>query len=248
MKLHTIIILYSLLQSVVYAADKPDVYRVGAAALWHSEVYQATGSEVRLLPALYVKSGRWEFKFKTLKYHLIDTEQFNLAPILTLDFNGYEADDSPYLSGMADRDFSVGLGLAADMQLGLIDIEASVQQDVTNHSDGLTANLALGMTRAITRQVIAGMKLDATYQDSDYSNYYYGVLPNEAKITRPAYTLGSTINPSLQLNVIYRLNRSWSVNSSIIYTQLDSDIEDSPIVEHGNETTILLGISYQGLF
>ncbi|WP_353572467.1 MipA/OmpV family protein [Candidatus Albibeggiatoa sp. nov. BB20] len=236
------------LTSLAYAADEPSIYRVGAIALWNTEVYQGTGSEARLLPALYLKSSRWEFNFKELKYSLIDTKQFKLSPILSLDMNGYDADDSPVLTGMEDRDFSVGLGLAAKVKLGLFDVNASIQQDISNNSDGLLADLSLGMTRPITRQLIAGFKVGATYQDSDYSNYYYGVLPSEARDSRPAYELDNTINPYVQVNAIYRLNKVWSLNSAIIYTQLDSEIEDSPIVGNGNEMTILLGITYQGFF
>ncbi|MCV6638733.1 MipA/OmpV family protein [Candidatus Albibeggiatoa sp. nov. NOAA] len=247
-QLLSFILLTSCLTTSVYADEPNNIYRVGAIALWGSELYQGEGSETRLLPALYLKSGRWEFNFKELKYHLIDTEQFSLAPLLSFDLNGYDADDSPALAGMEDRDFSIGLGLAAKVKLGLFDIDASVQQDIANNSDGLTADLSLGMTRPVTKQLIAGFKVGAAYQDSDYSNYYYGVQSNEVRESRPAYELDNTINPYAQLNAIYRLNKSWSLNTAIIYTQLDSEIEDSPIVEHGNETTFLLGITYQGFF
>ncbi len=242
------IVLYWIIYASAYAADESNIYRVGAIGLWHSEVYQATGSEARLLPALYLKTGRWEFNFKELKYYLIDTEKFSLAPILALDLNGYEADDSSALTGMADRDFSIGLGIAANMKLDLINIGAQIQQDVSDHSGGLLADLSLGTSRPLTRQAIAGIKLGVTYQDGDYSNYYYGVLPNEVRATRPAYTLNNTINPYLQFNAIYRLNESWSLNSTVIYTQFDSEIENSPIVASENEMTILLGITYQGIF
>lgn len=248
MKMLSLVFLIFWLSNVVYAADEPNIYRVGAMTLWSSEMYQGTGSETRLLPALYLKSGRWEFKFKELKYHLIDNEQFSLTPLLSLDLNGYEADDSPALAGMEDRDFSIGLGLAAEVKLGLFNIGASVQQDVANNSDGLSADLSLGMTRPVTKKMIAGFKVGVAYEDSDYSNYYYGVLPNEARESRPAYELDNTFNPYIQFNAIYRLNKSWSLNSMMIYTQLDSDIEDSPIVEHGHKTTFLLGVTYQGFF
>ncbi len=246
--LAAILIIPFLCSINLYANEPSSIYRIGGAVLWHSEVYQDDGNETRVFPALYLKSGDWEFKYKELKYYIVDTEQFKLAPVLSLDLGGYDANDSPALAGMADRDLFVGLGIAAKMEWKLFDIGASVRHDIANNSDGIIADFSVGLSEKITERLFGGIETGVTYQDSDYSNYYYGVLPNESTLRRAAYEPGSTINPYIQLNAFYYLNKHWVLNSAVIYSQFDSAIEDSPIVGSGNETTILLGISYQGFF
>ena len=79
---------------------------------------------------------------------------------------------------------------------------------------------------------------------SNVSNYYYGVAAGESTRYAP-YQLGSTVNYNAGLSFRYQLNKNWHLNGLVKYTQLDADIEDSPIVDSDNIATTMLSVSYQ---
>jgi len=236
------------ISATLQAEEEESMYRIGGLVQWESEVYQEADSEASIYPWLYLRSGRWEFDRKDLKYHLIDNDTLSFAPLLSLELDGYEADDSPILAGMEDRDFSLGLGFAAEVEWEFLEIETSVRRDVLDNSDGIIADLGLGIDGPISNRLFAGVEIGVNYQDSDYSNYYYGVLPTEATATRAAYEPGSTLNPFIQINVFYQLNKNWVLAGMLERTQFDSAIKDSPIVDSSGETMLMFGIAYQGFF
>ena len=79
---------------------------------------------------------------------------------------------------------------------------------------------------------------------SDVSNYYYGVATGESTTYAP-YELGSTVNYNAGLFLMYYINKNWNVNAMVNYQQLDSDIEDSPIIDTDNTTTVMMSVNYR---
>jgi len=247
--LSTSIILLAFASVSIHAYAEPTtMYRVGAAVKWDTEVYRGAGNDVMALPYLYLKHGAWELDRTALKYYLIEIDKLKLAPILSFELDGYDADDSSFLAGMENRDFSLGLGIAAEYDWSFLDIKASVRRDVLNNSDGLIAELSVGTDFIETPSYAVGLELGLSYYDSHYSDYYYGVLATEATAGRPAYEVDSTLNPSVQLGGFYRLNQNWAITGIAKHTFFDSNIKDSPIIDANGETTFILGVAYQGFF
>ena len=44
---------------------------------------------------------------------------------------------------------------------------------------------------------------------------------------------------------MYYINKNWNVNAMVNYKQLDSDIEDSPIIDTDNTTTVMMSVNYR---
>ena len=86
--------------------------------------------------------------------------------------------------------------------------------------------------------------LQANYQDSDYTNYYYGVKDYEARPDRPEYSPGSAVNYTAGLRLGYRITDHWLLSASLNYEILDDEIVNSPIVEHDQLWSGHIGLAY----
>jgi outer membrane protein len=84
----------------------------------------------------------------------------------------------------------------------------------------------------------------AEWQSDDMANYYYGVLPQEARPGRPAYAPGSAVNLTAGAFVFTPVSRRLLLQSFVRYERFDSNIEASPIVDRSGAVTGFAALSY----
>ena len=88
-------------------------------------------------------------------------------------------------------------------------------------------------------------RLSATWMDSHYVDYYYGVRSNEVIPGRAAYAAGSTVNTELGLRVDYRIAPEQVLFADVSATALGSAIKNSPLVDRSTLPGVRLGWLYR---
>ncbi len=158
--------------------------------------------------------------------------------------DGYKSEDSPYLSGMADRKSSFWLGARMGLRTDLATFSAEWSADASSKSQG--QKIKLGVERRFSVGSLGiTPRLTATWLDSKYVQYYYGVESNEARAGRTAYNAGSAVNTELGLRMDYQLARQHMVFADLGVTSLGNSIKNSPLVSRNNVPEVRLGYMYR---
>jgi outer membrane protein len=156
---------------------------------------------------------------------------------------GYDADDSDALEGMANRDWTLEVGLATVVEGGWGSLALSATTDVLGEHDGqevrLTYSIPLGSVR-FQVQPAAGI----AWYSENLADHYFGVRPGEARAGRPAYAVESATNVFVEVRVLMPLSRRWALVLSGGVEWLDDAITASPIVEDNTRFGMFAGASY----
>ncbi len=159
-------------------------------------------------------------------------------------FEGYEAEDSPWLAGMHERKGSLWLGAAATWDAGPVQLSAELLGDASGHSKGRQ------FTLKAERRFQQGAwditpRLALQQQDRKTVDYYYGVQAGEARLGRPAYEGSSAVNLQAGVRVGYTLApRQWMF-VDVSATRLGSAIKDSPLVNRSSQPAVTAGYLYR---
>lgn len=165
---------------------------------------------------------------------------------LTLAYagDGYKSGDAPILSGMDRRRASAWLGGRLGLQTSLAQFSAEWSADTLSYSKG--QRLRLGAERRFSLGEFGlTPRLTATWMDSKYVDYYYGVRANEVIPGRAAYSAGSTVNTELGLRVDYRIAPEQVLFADVSATALGSAIKSSPLVDRSTLPGVRLGWMYR---
>lgn len=159
-------------------------------------------------------------------------------------FDGYEAEDSTWLTGMHERKSSLWLGAAATWDTGPVQLSAELLADASGHSKGRQ------FTLKAERRFQQGAwditpRVQVQQQDRKYVDYYYGVEGAEARLGRPAYEGSSAVNLQAGVRVGYTLApRQW-VFVDLSSTRLASAIRNSPLVDKSSQPAVVAGYLYR---
>jgi outer membrane scaffolding protein for murein synthesis (MipA/OmpV family) len=99
---------------------------------------------------------------------------------------GYESGDSPFLRDMSDRDSSFWVGGVATWRTDLVRLSAEVLTDAMSNSKGSRAKLQIDRRFAAAAFGFTP-RLATEWVDSNYVDYYYGVMASEVIAGRPGY-------------------------------------------------------------
>ncbi len=163
-----------------------------------------------------------------------------LGRIQTLGFGN---SDAPELRGMADREWTIEAGPMIGWRAWPVHINFAVYAEILGLHDGFTNELTFSVPYEGSRGYIVP-HLRFTRQDSEYANYYYGVLENEASAARPAYDVGDAVNTELKIRIGYALSEKWLLSGSAGIEFLDSNISNSPIVDEDSVWSASIGLAY----
>jgi outer membrane protein len=171
------------------------------------------------------KSG-WEFGFG--------------GRVQTLGFGG---SDSAALIGVADRKWTIEVGPTIGWRGWPIHINLDLYAEVTDRHDGLVGELAFSWPLEYARGYIVP-SVDISFQDSDYTDYYFTVSPAEATPGRPSYEPGAAKNIGVNVRWGYALSDKWLLAGSIGVEKLDTSITGSPIIDRDSIISGHIGVAY----
>lgn len=177
---------------------------------------------------------------------------FKFAPIGDLslrlraryDFSdGYDASDSSFLRGKADRKGGFRAGVAAVWKPGPVEVTLDWLAGVGS-AKGKKANLSLAVPFRAGRVRISPY-VGAGWVDSRFATWYFGVRPEEARAGRPAYDAGSTVNVTAGVRTELPFGQRQALFLDVSGTHYGSDIADSPIVDRSSSTTVRVGYAFR---
>lgn len=226
-------------------ADDYARWGIGVLGLSQTEVYEDAGSETLAYPLIEFEYKQFEWDKTRFLYKAFESDGFELNPLISLEFDGYEEGDSDVLDGMGDKGPAIHAGFEYEIELGFLELGGDVRQDVSGESDGLIAEIALGLDAPVGDKWFFGAEVGVEYQSDKYADYYYGVDRGESLPGRPAYEVDSALNPFVELSAEYRINDSWTIGVQAEYLEFDSEISDSPIVGEDDQLEILIGVKYE---
>lgn len=222
----------------------PESWGLGVMASTSQKPYRGMDAKSEGWPMLTYEN-RWIRVFGPgLDLKLGKTGPVSYALTSSISREGYRDSDSSYLDGMDERKGGVWLGGRVMWAAGFANLSAAWRADASGHSDG--QKLTLGMERRFAFDKLGFTpRVKATWLDSKYVDYYYGVSAFEARSNRPQYAGDSTVNKELGLRVDYRLTPAHTVFLDTSVTALGSAIKDSPLVERRSIGEARLGYLYR---
>lgn len=219
---------------------------VGLLAFARSQPYRGMNGNLLLLPALNVEKNNVYLRGDSAGYHLLSfPHRVNLDLVLRPRFVGYRADDAgEAFRGMHNRSDSLHGGLAAGMQLDSVKLNLAALTDLLGNSKGQEVSASVGNAfrwdQALTLTPSVGLK----WQSERYTDYYYGVRPEEVSLLRPLYKGKAVLNYTAGLNVTYLLNKQSHLFAQFEYERLGSEITDSPLIEDNKIMRMYLGYGW----
>lgn len=188
------------------------------------------------IPMLQADYGRFTLGPQGATMRIAGDMLRSISGVLNYNGDRYEAD------GMKGRKKGVFAGLV--FKWSLFSFIAS--RDVEDKSDGWQTQFSYNEVFVVTQSLLLRTSVYLKWNDKEYANYYYGVNPSEATITRPAYAPGAYFTPGAGLISIYLFNKNVSLMTGGSLEFLAKKIQDSPTVISQNIIpTIYTGLSYR---
>ncbi len=224
-------------------------WTLGLGVAGGTSVYVNQKDEVGILPFVSYETERFRIGLDGLAYKAVTTESFGLEFALALG----EAPDIKELAkrdrrfaGLV-RDTPVELGFSASYRTGIVQLGASLMQDVASASEGYRAEVTAGVGVPLG----AGMfdiGVGARLRDAKLNNFLFGVSAAEANGLRPAYDVGSTVQPFLAGSLAFPVNDSVSLVGFFEYEMLDDKVTKSPLVDDNEDAAIGVGLGVMFTF
>jgi outer membrane protein len=230
------------------------LYQEGEA--WHgimglevavrADPYKEVNNKILLLPHVIMRRGNFFIDGLQVGYHAIEGGygriDFFLSPRL---LDGFDAQDSVFLSGMEDRDNSLDAGIATLWRQDTVEFNLSFVTDVLHKSEGKEVTASLGNAYLAGKMAIITPSIGLKWQSENLVDYYYGVKSVEAKANRPAYRGEATINYTTAVNATYLLSKRSTLFATLEYERFGDDIVDSPLLNKKQIINIFLGYGWQ---
>lgn len=232
------------LSSVAMAEDEaPGPWQLGVAAVAMDQSYDGVGREVLGFPLVIYRGERLEVFGPQASYRLSGDEHYVLKASASVRFGGYEPDDSVALRGMEQRDTSLDAGLSGAIMGTWGSLELSAIGDVLDKYNGQEVRLAYSYNFVGENYVLAP-SVGMTWMSANLADYYYGVRPDEATMTRPAYRVGASTSPFIGLLGMYQLTARVSLLGMIQTVGHDDNVTASPIIGKDTSSFALISLVY----
>jgi outer membrane protein len=163
-----------------------------------------------------------------------------IARVQTLGLGNQESEN---LLGIADRKWAVEAGPTVGWRGWPVHINWTTYFEPTDRHTGSISQLVLSWPIEWSRGYLVP-SVEATYQSSDYADYYYSVTAAEATASRPQYAPGAATNTALRIRWGYELSNDWLLSGRLGVELLDSEISASPIVDRDRIWSATLGLAY----
>jgi outer membrane protein len=217
----------------------------GAGAVISLNPHKGIGTKSRGIPIFFYRRDKLSIYGPMVNYSLFKNDEWEVRGVARMRFEGYEDEDSKYLRGMDDREWTMELGGSLSRVLGEARVTANITTDVLNEHKGHEVTLSYNYdfrAAANIRNLLVTPGFGVTYRSSRLNDYYYGVRSSEAIRGRPRYSVGDSTGLMASLRLNYRFSEKWSAMSMASVEWLGSEITDSPIVEKHYVASFLLGI------
>lgn len=215
---------------------------LGVGALYSVSPYRGVDDNVAAVPIIVGKYKNLYSDGTSLGFILNDNEEVYFSIVGQPRFSGYDSDDSSFLNGMQDREWTIDGGLRLTWNNDLFLMNLTGITDLLSEHDGQQVGIVFSkefFDGGITPRV--GVK----WLSDNLVEHYYGVAGTEATATRSSYEGGATVDYIAGFSVGIPLDDAWAIFGDFEYEKLGDEITDSPIVEEDNMFTYMLGAAYR---
>jgi len=205
---------------------------VGIGILARSSPYaRSTDNPVQFIPAISYIGNRLQIYGPYSQFGLAGSGNARLAASLAYRMAVYEADDSPVLRGMDDREATAMAGLRLQMDApGGVDVNLGVSHDILDRLGGGEAQL--GIARPLPwRSTRFTPSLAINWTSAEITRHDYGVTAQEATPQRPAYRPGDAFSIETGIGLFTELSPSVIAALRVSVEWLGDDVQRSPIVD-----------------
>ena len=224
--------------------DPNSMFLLGPGALITVKPYKGMDSTVYPIPVITAVSDPFYFWIDTAGCRLFSDSNMAFDVIGKWRLDGYDADRSDDFEGMHNRNMTVDVGGEFSVTGNWGNLYARILTDALGQHDGQEFRVTYAKPFKFEKAKISP-SAGAALLSSNLADYYYGVRDNEARLGRPAYNTGASVNWFVGLDANYQLNDDWTLLTSITYYWLDSNIRNSPIVNKDYTMSILAGAMYR---
>lgn len=216
--------------------------------------YQGVGAQGAPLPFLdaqwgnfYIRTGDVRYSLISLGYNFWQNDRVVLSAYVN-PFGGFDVDRSEMDSGyknIDNREYQFEGGLKAVLDTGWNGLK--LQTHGTFGEEGGHVGASAFRPFQINPKLTIVPRVGATYFESDYVDYYFGVSQSEAnrnsKIDKKYSPDGAfSFNADLAANYAYRENINFFGFAGV--EKFSSEIDDSPIVEEDVLYRVGAGVKY----
>ena len=226
-------------------------FSLGAIASYSPETYKDTPSIKRVFPLVGYEGEHFFIRGLGAGYRLLLVDRRggfgqNIVFRLKYDPRSLEPSDSSdtQIQELDERKATVygGIGYQLYTPIGLFELAGMT--DTLGRSNGSYADASWKVPFMFERWGIVPT-IGYTYDDSKMNNYLYGVSASEA--TRSGlneFNAGPDGSYYVAIKSYFNVTDHVRITASLTYRNLEGDIEKSPIIESGINTTTALGVSY----
>lgn len=156
-----------------------------------------------------------------------------------------KAADTPALTGLADVDRTVELGLGAAYATPGFKVFGEVRKGIGGH-DGYVGEIGVDMVSHPSASLTLSAGPRASFASGDYMQTYFGVTAAESIASGlPQYNARAGFKSvGVEASARYDVTTNWAVESSAGYNRLIGDAADSPVTGVGsrNQFNARLGL------
>jgi len=221
----------------------PPRWTFGLLAIDRDAPYRDYDEGLFVVPLVRFEGERFYVRGLRGAMRLRDTGTHEVALFAQARLDGYDADDSDFLTGMADRRPSLDLGISSSWRTKIGAFGIDLAADALDRSGGFESTASWnGLFRAGGWTFIPGASV--RWQSSDLVDYYYGVRPGEALPGRAAYAADAAVTPDVSLLATRSLTERWTLFARTSYAWLPGEIRHSPIVGQDGSVGLFIGVGY----
>lgn len=160
-----------------------------------------------------------------------------------MQYLGFKSSDSPTFTGMAERSGTVELGPFIGYRSDTLQYLFLTYFDALDEHGGMEARLSIQQPCNLGDRYFV-VHADVVYQNADMLDYYFGVLPGEATVPRPAYAPGSAMSTAIGGRAGWKLTDRLALFAEAEVQFMASEIKDSPIVDSSTRWGAFVMLAY----
>jgi outer membrane protein len=217
---------------------------LGVMVRTERSLYEGAGVGHDLIP-LYLYENEWFFMRPTrMGGKIFDDGTNRVEGFFDFRLEGFPTENVPAsLAGMKLRETTTDVGISYSRRTPWGTFRGEYVHDALNITQGDEFRLGYSYDWHNGRwNVQPGITVKR--RSADLNNYYYGVRPEEATASRPAYMPRAGTDIWLGVYGMYDLTAGWRLIGGLGYTLVDANVRRSPIVVDGNRPTAYLGAAY----
>lgn len=246
-----------LVPATLFAQEAPSVavprtdlprWSLGMGGALRDSEFAGEGTRTLAIPYVGFEGDRFYLRGATVGYRFVENPGFVVSTFIAGRFDGLDADDFGRAELarrgvdrdlLSDRDDSADLGLALVHRSTLGELELDARGDIADASGGYQLSLEYRYPFRVGEVAITP-GVGANVLSKDMANYYYGTLDEEVARGVVDYKPGEAVVPYAVLGVFVPLGPRWMLSANAQYRSLPDELQDSPLVEEGTESTTMV--------